>query len=294
MLFGVNLEGLQWVPAQPPFVSAIQYYLDQGFYLFRLPIEWETIQPTLYGPLDPATLNLIDDVVTQVIAKPGATVILDLHNGGRRGYQIVGQSSSVWAGALTNLWAKLARHYRATATVWYGLMNEPHEQDLHTLAATLNGCIGAIRGERAPGNIVVPGSDWCNGRRWLVNGNATMMRQIVTVPGLVFEVHQYQDFWGSGNSPSAEPGCGLWLDDVAAWAKNWGCYLLLGETACSADAVAMTEMSIMITRMKSTGVWVGLCWWSSLGGHPENPANPPLFNLDPVGGVDKPQMALLR
>ena len=134
---GVNLAGAEFGSALPgtygvdyiyPNNDELDYYESKNLNLIRLPFRWERIQPTLGAALDSAELARINAVVTAAEAR-GMTVVLDLHNYGR--YTQAGVERTLGDGVLTSthladVWTRLATYFQGRS-VWYGLMNEPHD-----------------------------------------------------------------------------------------------------------------------------------------------------------------------
>ena len=102
-----------------------------GFNLIRLPVAWGHIQTKLDGPLSQTTLTELDSLV-DIITGNGSTVILDLHNYARYDCTVIGQPVLNLLGAprdvtddqFTDLWGKLAAHYKDNPRVIFELMNE--------------------------------------------------------------------------------------------------------------------------------------------------------------------------
>jgi Cellulase (glycosyl hydrolase family 5)/Chitobiase/beta-hexosaminidase C-terminal domain len=99
--YGLALSGLEFGSAVPGtqgqdyFQPTAQNFVDiKGVKenLVRLPFQWERMQPTLNGPLDPVYKSYIDTAIANAAAN-GVSVILDAHNFGRR--------YVLWAGGFT-------------------------------------------------------------------------------------------------------------------------------------------------------------------------------------------------
>lgn len=105
---GMTMSGLEFynvIPGQlntDYFESAqttYNYFDSKGFPLVRLPILWERIQPGLNSALDPLYKSYVDASI-QEAANAGQSVILDIHNFGRRivintgGFSLLTSSSS--------------------------------------------------------------------------------------------------------------------------------------------------------------------------------------------------------
>jgi endoglucanase len=296
---GVNLSGPELGSVVPgknftnfvfPSHALIDYYASKKMNIIRLPFRWLRLQPTASAPLDPTYLALIDDVVTYATGK-GLTVLLDVHDYGRFNGGIVGDA--VPASVFANLWSQLAGHYKANSKVFFGLMNEPHDQPQDKWLVAVNAAIAAIRKAGAKNLITVPGTSWTGAHSWVSSGNAaTMLGVVDSANNYVFEVHQYLDGNSSGTSDtcvSATVGSQR-LAAFTAWAKTHGKRAILGEFGGGRNATCYAALDDQLTYMdKNPDVWLGWTYWA---GGPWWPASYP-FALDPVAGADRPQMATL-
>lgn len=94
--------------------------------VFRLPVAWQYLQPSLGGALDSSHLSEYDQLMQGCLAT-GAHCIIDIHNYARYNGGIVGQGGPSDA-QFANLWSRLAAKYAGSANVIFGLMNEPHDR----------------------------------------------------------------------------------------------------------------------------------------------------------------------
>ena len=128
---GINLVPLPtgWynsaVEMKFPTAEHIAYYKNAGMNAIRLPIQWEEMQPTLFGALNPRYVEHARDFLDLVQAQ-GMKVLVDLHNYGRYREQLIG-APQVPAAAFKDVWTKLASAFGSHPAIYaWGLMNEPH------------------------------------------------------------------------------------------------------------------------------------------------------------------------
>src|SRR6202000_1235130 len=85
----------------------------------------------------------------------------------------------VTAANFADFWSKLADHFKASAQIYFGLMNEPHsimgQQMLRTedWVAAANGAIQAIRATGATNTITVSGNGYDTASGWNDNWYGT-------------------------------------------------------------------------------------------------------------------------
>jgi endoglucanase len=60
------------------------------------------------------------------------------------------------------MWSALADKYRDEPRVAFGLMNEPHDLDVHAWAQTAQAAVTAIREAGADNIILLPGTDFAS------------------------------------------------------------------------------------------------------------------------------------
>lgn len=300
-LLGVNLAGAEFAPQHVPGVfgtdytypthTEIDYYASKGLDVIRLPFLWERLQRTELGPLDAAELGRLDEVVNYATSK-GLKIEIEPHNYGYGFGSLIG-SGETPNSSFADLWGKLAIHYKSNPDVIFGLMNEPHIQTATEWLSSANAAIAAIRSAGATQQILVPGSYYDGAWTWTTSDNAAVIGTGVQDPlhNYAFEVHQYLDFDGSGTHPGVvSPTIGIErVTAVTQWAEATGNHLFLGEVGVSADQTSLTALDGMLSYiLQHTNVWEGVTYWA---GGPWWGTY--MFSIEPEGGVDKPQMAIL-
>jgi len=213
---GVNVSGAQY--SWMPFVSAsdLDYLQSEGISLIRLPISWERMQPTLNGPLDPAYLAGLENVLNEAAAR-GIKVIVDVSNGGGYDANYAAQAaaeggvitqadlatsskigtSAVPISSFASLWSQLATQLTGHAGLaGYDLMNEPNSMpDATVWPKAAQAAVDAIRAIDMNTPIYVEGDQYASAK-WWVAYNANLH---ITDPAnkIIYEAHQYFDN-GSG------------------------------------------------------------------------------------------------
>lgn len=299
---GVVLSGGEFTPdsnqyghsyGYPP-KESIDYYISKGMKIIRFPFMWERVQPNMYGELDVLEMSRIDASVEYALSR-GMTVGLDLHNGGYRFDELIG-NHAVPDTAFADVWSKLAIHYRDKSNVLFMLMSEPHDQSARQWVCSANAAIAAIRKTGARQTIVVPGSYYDGGWTWCKSDNANRVLQVYDpYDNCMIEIHQYMDGDASGGTSGiVSPTIGAdRLADVTAWARQHRKKLFLGEFAAASDHVSMNALEVMLKYVyNNSDVWYYATWWGG-GDRWSNY----IFQLDPrdyANPIDMPQMEVLR
>jgi endoglucanase len=322
---GVNLSGAEFGATNLPGTfgtdytyptdAEVNYYISKEMNTFRLPIRWERLQPTPNSPLNTAEFNRLNAFVTYATSK-GAHVIIDPHNFARyyppsrdvesSTANVVG-SSTVPNSEFADFWSRLATAYAGNSNVIFNLMNEPNIMPTEQWVSAANTAIAAIRTTGANNLILVPGNGYTGAWTWYSNSygtpNATAMLSIVdSKNNFAIDVHQYLDPDGSGTSAAItnnDPMIGVErLTAFTQWLQANHLRGFLGEFAVAASTIGPGPTQIgdetlqnMLGYIQSNSdVWLGWTWW---GGGPWWPSNY-MFLLDPVNGVDQPQMAVIQ
>jgi endoglucanase len=272
---GINLSVAEWgkLPGvygtdyTYPTHAEIDSYTALGMTIFRIPFAWERMQPTLGGDLAAAELAHLDDVVSYATGK-GARMIVDPHNYARYNGQIIG-GGSVTAANFADLWGKLGAHYHDNPLVIFGLMNEPHDIDVHAWLDAANGAIAAIRGAGATNLIFVPGTNWTGAYSWTsgtgANDNRVMLGVVDSGNNYAYEVHQYLDSDFSGTHATCQSTTigTTSLQPFMAWLQQNGKRGFLGEFGGGQDQTCLTAVDGMMTLIESNAsVWLGWTWWA--------------------------------
>jgi len=297
---GVNLSGAEYNNTNPnakvnfdytyPNQAEITYYVSKGANVFRLPIAWERIQPTLNGPLNPNELALLQSTVA-MIKYSGATVIIDIHNYGNFKGQAIG-STSVPATAFVNLWSRLSAVYASDKQVAFGLMNEPASQNITNWRPIIDSTIAAIRANNANNLILIPGAGW-DGAHDFTSANAAGLIGIKDpANNFMIEMHEYMDsnFSGTGSTCMAPTDVVNNLMAATAWLRTNHYKGFIGEFGSSVDSNCLNGMQSMLTYFASNDdvwggwtYWAGGPWWGTY-----------FQSIEPANGVDKPQMGVVK
>jgi endoglucanase len=292
--FGNVLPGVDgrdyWFPTQ----SQIDYYLSKGMNTFRIGFKWERLQKAAYGELDATYGAKLSAIVSYATAK-GATVILNPHNFARYYNQTVG-SSQVPSAVFADFWRRLSSQWVSTPNVMFNLVNEPNTMATEQWVDAANEAITAIRSTGATNPIVVPGNNWTGAHSWSSSTygtpNSVALLNIVD-PGnnVIFEAHQYMDPTSGGSSEqcvSTTIGSER-LAPFVKWLRDNKLRGMVGELAGARNQTCYTAVQDMLSyMMKNTDVLVGWQWWA---GGPRWGSYK--FTLEPEGGVDQPQMAVI-
>ena len=302
---GVNLAGAEfgenYLPGTYnqhytyPTRAEVDYFISKGMNTFRLPFRWERLQHEVYGNLNTSELGRIKNFVSYASSK-GAYTILDPHNYARYYGSIIG-SSNLPADAFADFWNKVAAEFRLDSLVIFGLMNEPHDMPTEQWLAGANAAIAAIRSAGAHNLILVPGNGWSGAHSWTSNWygtpNSTVMKSVVdSLDNYAYEVHQYFDSNSSGTSTtcvSATVGTDR-LKTFASWLRATNKKGFLGEFGIANNNTCIDALDNMLSYIHANGdVWLGWTYWAAgpwWGDY--------MFSVEPQGGKDKPQMAVLE
>jgi Ca2+-binding RTX toxin-like protein len=288
--FGWNVPGTFGIDYTYPTHAEIDYYAAKGMGVIRLPFLWERIQRSEFANLDATELGRLDDVVSYATGK-GLKIEIEPHNYGYGFGAQIGTAQTPNS-AFADLWGKLAAHFQSNSGVIFGLMNEPHDQSATTWLASANAAIAAIRAAGASQEILVPGSYWDGAWTWVSSDNDTVIGAGVQDPlhNYAFEVHQYLDSDGSGNSGAISTTIGVErLTAITQWAEATGNRLFLGEVGVTSDPIPLTALDNMLDYMQQhTNVWQAVTYWAGgpwWGDY--------MYSIEPQNGVDKPQMGIL-
>jgi endoglucanase len=302
---GVNLSGAEFngekLPAKfgqdyiYPNDKEIDYFVDAGMNVFRLPFRWERLQPQLGGGLDEGEARRIDAFVGHA-ADRGAAVILDPHNYARYRGKVIG-SPEVPTTAFAFFWAALATRYKSQPQVIFGLMNEPFGLPTEQWRDAAQAAILSIRNTGAKNLILVPGVAWTGAHSWLATGYGTpngVALLSINDPArkFAFEAHQYLDQDSSGTSPNcvAETVGVTRLEQFTQWLKQHHGRGFLGEFAGGANPLCLGALDGMLAYMRANpDVWLGWTYWAAgpwWGNY--------FFSVEPRAGAEAAQLSVLR
>lgn len=272
--FGVNLAGAEFSAIGGhwhwPSLDNMKYYLSKGISTFRIPFLWERIQPVLMQPLQEESLKGLDKLIAEA-NKSNATVILDMHNFGRRGGKnnIIGETDSgVSAADFAFFWGEMAKRYGQSEDVWYGLMNEPYNQDPIINLEIQNEACKSIRKNGGVGVALFSGIAWTGAHSWLKSGNSNIMLGAKDpLENYCFDMHQYLDRGFGGSNAIAIHGVGaIILSDAHQWAKENKTKIFLGEFSTGPSPDSLKELDDLIKYMyQRNTVFIGGTYWAGGG-----------------------------
>jgi len=304
-LIGVNFAGASFgaekLPGRIgwdyfyPDIAAIGYFAGKGANVVRLCVLWERLQTRLGSDLNESEMKQIDAVIAEAHSK-GIRVLLDIHNYAAFEGSRIG-SDKVSVHDFADLWRRIAARYRDDHSVIFGLMNEPVKLATETWSDAANAAIEAIRTAGADNMIMVPGNGWSSARNWLSSSYgspnaAVMLRTRDPRNNFVYEVHQYFDPGASGTHPNCIDAASATatIAPFTEWARKNGHKAFLGEFGAGADSNCLEALRRVLQFMQDNrDVWIGWTYWAA------GPWAKDYFtNIEPDGGADRPQMAVLE
>lgn len=194
--FGIDTNGGSSGGYVPPPTSQFAHFQSKGANIFRVPVGWQYLQPSLGGSLDSNFLSQYQNTVNVALAT-GAYVIVDVHNYARRDGGIIGQGGPS-NDQFANLWSQLASTFNNPKII-YGIMNEPHDLDMTQWAQSVQAAVNAIRSAGSTSQyILMPGTNYASVDQFQQNSGQYL--QVVTDPAhsgstdyLLYDVHRYLD-----------------------------------------------------------------------------------------------------
>ena len=187
-----------------PSTKDIDYFAAHGMNAIRLPVKAKRVLRE-----SSSDLGIVDGLIDHA-ARRGVTIVLDLHDYGfTASGGLIGREEKATQDFAAQ-WHGLALRYRNTGNIIFGLMNEPHEQTPQEWLTGVNAAIASIRAVGARQQILVPGTAWDSAWRWSETGNASALAGGIKDPAgnYAFEVHQYLDGSGGGDTTSVVEGSG--------------------------------------------------------------------------------------
>ena len=299
---GVSIAGAEWGAGEFPGINnyhyifpnagEIDYFKAKGMNIIRVPIMWERIQPTANGPLDPAYLGLLDQVVDYATAK-GMWTVVELHNNGSYYHTTVGVPGGVPNSVFADLWSKLAMHYKNNPKAQLSLMGEPIGATM-TAQSWLVSTQEAINAVRATGNtslIIVSAPFWNHARNFVELVGSEMIKVQDPANNFTYEVHEYFNYDGSGTTTdtvSAAEAVATMVN-FTAWLRQNHRTGFLGEIGVPATPGGLEDLDAVLKYLYANkDVWDGYTYWSAgpwWQGY--------VFGVEPVNGQDTPQMQVL-
>lgn len=301
---GFNLAGAEFGPKIKPGKQGTDYfwptaedvemYAGTGANILRIPFLWERLQPALWTALKKEELASLD-IIVSTAAQKNVLVILDVHNYGKYNKNLIGDQE-VPVSAYTDFWSRLARHYKSSPNVVFGLMNEPHKHTAKEWADIAQAAIQAIRTAGASHLILVPGTYWSGAHSWLGRPGRSNAEALKTLKdpanNFMFDLHQYLDSNSSGMHDSCvNDSIGVKrLTAVTAWLRQTKTRAFLSEFGATKNPVCLRAMENMLDYMdQNDDVWGGWTYWAAskwFGNY--------MFNIYPPDAQTFPQLMILQ
>jgi endoglucanase len=268
--------------------------------LFRVPVLWERLQPTLGAALDTDYAAQLDTIVNRIMADDDAVFVFDPHNYGKFNEDTIQLSGgAVDAADLADLLVRVADRYSAYwDRIWMGQMNEPNIQtptQWRDIALTVE---GIQRSEGFTGKVLVTGSSYSSVGLWVSQGNAAAWAGQLPANCLI-EQHLYYTASGNGGSSdkdTAMPGIGRTrMIGFRNWCRDEGVQGYMGEIGTGNTAAMRLEIEASMNFMSDNrDVFAG--WSAWLAGSGVSGGN--TYSLQPTGtlpdaAVDRDQMRWL-
>ena len=307
---GVNIAGADFAADKIPGIegtdytfndeATYNYFANKGFNIFRVPVLWERLQPTLNGALDTNYLNGLKMNITWA-KNHGGRVIIDIHSYGRYKGQVIDTGGATTAN-FCDLWLKLSNQFKNELGVYaYDLMNEPHDMQpalsWNTISQTT---LTAIRDNGDNKLIMIEGSGWAGAHNWQGNNGTAVSWITDPANNFMYEAHCYFDYNNSGaytqtydQELASNPNLALIgrdrVMDFITWCENNNVRGYLGEFGVPKnDSRWLTVLDNFLTTLDQHGFdatyWAGGTWWG-----------PEELNVQPTNNfaTDAPQMNTL-
>ncbi|KAJ5502299.1 Glycoside hydrolase superfamily [Penicillium fimorum] len=268
---GVSESGAEFGPGNTPGTlekdytwpktSQIKILRDAGMNIFRVPFLMERLVPSsMTGSPDATYLAALKSTV-KFITDSGAYAVLDPHNYGRYGGNIITSTSDFKA-----FWKTVAKEFVSNEKVVFDTNNEYHDLD-QTLVLDLNqAAIDAIRAAGATSQyIFVEGNSWSGAHSWTAN-NDNLKALTDSEDKIVYEMHQYLDGDSSGTSESCVSATigKERLESATAWLQENHKKGFIGEFAGGVNSVCESAVENMLSYMSdNSDVWMGAEWWAA-------------------------------
>lgn len=298
-LLGVNLAGAEFDGfAFYQTAATVDYYMARGFNLFRIPMNWQRLQPTLYGPLDTFSINSYKTAVLHALSR-GAYVIIDPHDYAGRGVDGVKRKigdPQLPVTSFIDWFDKLIDAIGPHDNLIYCLNNEP-ESIPQARWWSIAQCITEyIRAKGVFNCLQVPGTGFSTASSWVSNGNAARALNFKDpLNNYVFDVHQYLDPSNSGFSGVCAVNSSDRIDAALSWAASNNKTMFFGEFGSGYPEVSGQEQCgiefpDLLDKIMNHPNSIGGTAWS---GGPNWAGNYPL-RLEPVNRDTNPDTSTLN
>lgn len=240
---------------------------DDQLNLFRLPVGWQyLVDNSLGGPLDESFFSTYDQIMQACLAT-GALCILDVHNYARWNGGIIGQGGPS-NDQFSNLWAQLAQKYASQSNVVFGLMNEPHDLDMPTWAASVQQVVYTIRENGATTQMILLSGTNYDAVGGFQNNSAPALSSVQDSDGsndkLIYEAHQYLDGEGGTTTECITNGVDDTLAPLTDYLRSVGRKAMLTETGGGNTASCYTDVCAELSHLNyNSDVWLGWVGWAA-------------------------------
>lgn len=283
--------------------DAFKYFAGKGFDIFRIPIRWQGVQPTLGGALNPTFVDGIKRDVAWA-KKYGGQIIIDLHNYG--GYdKKIGEAGGPTIAQFTDLWVKLSNEFKNETGVYaYDTMNEPSGSLLiSTWKAASQACVSAVRANGDNKLMLIEGMSFSNASGW-VSKNAVTNGGWITDPAdnYMYSAHHYFDgdlsgqykksFDAEGGTQTIKTRVVNGIHDFIDWCQMYGERGLIGEFGVPGNDTRWNEiLDACLDELDAAGMdatyWQGSTWSTN------DPVSLLPINYKTTIPTDRPQLATL-
>ncbi|KAF3190924.1 Endoglucanase EG-II [Orbilia oligospora] len=277
--FGMATTGTQNMPeiidVSVTGVTQMRHFVnDDKFNIFRLPAGWQfLLNNNLGGTLHSTNFGKYDTLV-QGCLNLGALCIVDIHNYARWNNAIIGQGGPTDA-QFVDIWTQLARKYAGQSRIVFGVMNEPHDVNINTWAATVQKVVTAIRNAGATSQmILLPGNGWTSAGEFVSNGSGDLLNQITNPDGsktnLVFDVHKYLDSDNSGtHAECVTNNIDAAFQPLATWLRKVGRQAFLSEVGGgNVESCGLYMCQLLDFLNANSDVYLGWTSWAAGGWQP--------------------------
>jgi endoglucanase len=304
VLRGVNIAGAEFNASKVPGVinkdylypnnKDLDYVVTMGGNVIRLPFRWERLQPSLNEDFDAFELGNIKRIVAAANVR-GLCVILDVHNYGGYGKNIIG-STDVPVTAFHDLWRRLALIFSDPEKTVFGLMNEPVAMSIGKWATTAQSTVLEIRKQNSRNIILVASGRWSGAHEWFKKfdgiSNSEAYAELADPENRTWiELHQYADTYFSGTEQiciNPNKFKKLFVP-LIEWSKSKKIKFFLGEFGVAPNENCLESLSEILIQIADTKVWAGWTYWATgrwWGNYP--------LSIQMKDGIEPAQVKILR
>ncbi|GJJ12964.1 hypothetical protein Clacol_007211 [Clathrus columnatus] len=247
-----------------PAPSSIDYFVENGFNVFRVTFLMERMNPPATGLLGPFNETYLSGLTTTVsyITEKGAFAIIDPHNYMRYDNAIINSTTE-----FQSWWQSLATVFATNPNVIFDVQNEPYGIDAGTVFDLNQAAINGIRASGATSQLIlVEGTSYTGAWTWISSGNGAVFGAIQDPSNNVaVEMHQYLDSDGSGTSATCVNNTiGVdRLQSATQWLQENNLKGFLGEIGAGSNTDCAEAVAGALCLMQQSDVWIGASWWAA-------------------------------